>query len=105
MVVWAIGSPCSPMIAAKSRKLHWKLNYQRTHSTTISWSKCRPLKSSSTVTNCDICLSSQLVITFAPEPAKGAAAVCGSLLSGSIHTPGGDRGPRVHGEWFVDEPN
>src|SRR3954454_3712965 len=58
MVVWAIARPCSPIIAARSRELNLKLKYQRTHRTTISWSKCRPLKSSSTGTNCDICLSS-----------------------------------------------
>src|SRR4051794_37694908 len=58
MAVWAIGRPCSPIIATRSRKLNLKLKYQRTHRITISLSKCRPLKSSSTGTNCDICLFS-----------------------------------------------
>src|SRR3954471_21010295 len=58
MVVWAIGRPCSPIIATRSRKLNLKLKYHRTHRITISWSKCRPLKSSSIGTNCDICLFS-----------------------------------------------
>src|ERR1035438_8545475 len=35
------------------------MRYQRTHRTTISWSKCRPLKSSSIGTNPGIGLSSQ----------------------------------------------
>src|SRR6516225_7323335 len=45
-----------------------------THNTTISWSKCRPLNSSSTVnssstgTNRGICPSSPTQLLFAPEP-------------------------------------
>src|SRR4051794_12075468 len=77
MVVWAIARPCSPIIAARSRELNLKLKYQRTHRITISWSKCRPLKSSSTGTNWDICLSSQRAITFAPEPPLAARLEAG----------------------------
>ena len=45
-----------------------KLKYQRTHRTTISRSKCRPLNSSSTGTNRGIRPSLPNVAAFAPEP-------------------------------------
>jgi hypothetical protein len=62
--------PRSLIMATKSRKLSLKLRYQRTHRTTISWSKCRPLNNSSTATNRDICPSSPSPRGFAPEPRK-----------------------------------
>src|SRR5580693_8389305 len=45
IVVCARESPRSAIISARSRKLSLYRRYQRTQSTMISWSKCRPLKS------------------------------------------------------------
>src|SRR5580704_794609 len=47
IVVCARESPRSAIISARSRKLSLYRRYQRTQSTMISWSKCRPLKSPS----------------------------------------------------------
>src|ERR1700727_2990022 len=47
MVVCARESPRSAIISTRSRKLSLYRRYQRTQSTMISWSKCRPLKSPS----------------------------------------------------------
>ena len=38
--------PRSAIIWTKSRELSLNVRYHRTHRTIISWSKCRPLKSS-----------------------------------------------------------
>ena len=46
MVVWASPIPRSAIIWTRSRELSLKARYHRTHSTMISWSKCRPLKRS-----------------------------------------------------------
>src|SRR6266481_1178293 len=53
--------PRSASLATQSRKLSLKLKYQRTHRTTISWLKCRPLNRSSIGTNRGICPSELLV--------------------------------------------
>src|SRR3954451_1640560 len=46
MVVCVNVTPRSAIIWTRSRELSLKLRYQRTHSTMISRSKCRPLKRS-----------------------------------------------------------
>src|SRR5712691_4361474 len=75
--------PRSASLATQSRKLSLKLKYQRTHRTTISWSKCRPLNSSSVGTNRGIYPSSTVLRAFAPEPEQG-------LWEGAIdRLPGG----------------
>src|SRR3954452_696453 len=96
MVVWAIAKPCSLMMVTRSRELNLKLKYQRTHRITISWSKCRPLKSSCTGTNRDICLSSPTgihVCTRAPGREfpllKGDSLDVYSSLAAPLCTPGG----------------
>src|ERR1700761_1472130 len=43
IVVCARESPRSAIISTRSRKLSLYRRYQRTQSTMISWSKCRPL--------------------------------------------------------------
>src|SRR5580704_16929325 len=45
IVVCARESPRSAIISTRSRKLSLYRRYQRTQSTMVSWSKCRPLKS------------------------------------------------------------
>jgi hypothetical protein len=46
IVVWDRVMPRSAIIWTRSRELSLKVRYHRTQSTMISWSKCRPLKSS-----------------------------------------------------------
>jgi len=58
---------------------------QRTHSTTTSRSKCRPLNSSSTATNCGIRPSSRTAAAFAPEPVTAfSVCSCWALLCSNI---------------------
>src|ERR1700726_775301 len=65
IVVWAGESPRSAIISARSRKLSLYRRYQRTQSTMISWSKCRPLKSSSIfVCARQLCRSTDLPTTM-----------------------------------------
>ena len=72
IVVCATESPRSAIISARSRKLSLYRRHQRTQSTMISWSNCRPLKSPSIFVGAlsfdrfanDYAVSKQ----FAPEP-------------------------------------
>src|ERR1700722_9225148 len=65
IVVCARESPRSVIISARSRKLSLYRRYQRTQSTMISWSKCRPLKSPSIfVCARQLCRSTDLPTTM-----------------------------------------
>src|SRR3984957_4512880 len=65
IVVCARESPRSAIISARSRKLSLYRRYQRTQSTMISWSKCRPLKSPSIfVCARQLCRSTDLPTTM-----------------------------------------
>jgi hypothetical protein len=65
IVVCARESPRSAIISARSRKLSLYRRYQRTQSTIISWSKCRPLKSPSIfVCARQLCRSTDLPTTM-----------------------------------------
>jgi hypothetical protein len=61
--------PRSLIMDTRSRSLNLKLRYQRTHSTTISWSKCHPLNNCSNSTYRDLHPSCQL-LEFASEDDK-----------------------------------
>src|SRR5580704_17007444 len=65
IVVCARESPRSAIISERSRKLSLYRRYQRTQSTMISWSKCRPLKSPSIfVCARQLCRSTDLPTTM-----------------------------------------
>src|SRR5580700_1059831 len=65
IVVCARESPRSAIISARSRKLSLYRRYQRTQSTMISWSKCRPLNSPSIfVCARQLCRSTDLPTTM-----------------------------------------
>src|SRR5580693_3096059 len=65
IVVCARESPRSAIISVRSRKLSLYRRYQRTQSTMISWSKCRPLKSPSIfVCARQLCRSTDLPTTM-----------------------------------------
>src|ERR1700734_2673381 len=79
IVVCARETQRSAIISARSRNLSLYRRYQRTQSTMISWSKCRPLKSPSIfVCARQLCRSTDLPTTM----------LC---PSGSHQSPGGDR--------------
>jgi hypothetical protein len=65
-------------LEAQIPELSLKLKYQRTHNTTISRLKWRPLNSSSTGTNRGIWLSSLIPVPFAPEPVFFRASLSSS---------------------------
>src|SRR5580698_10032876 len=83
IVVWDRVMPRSAIIWTRSRELSLKARYHRTHSTMISWSKCRTLKRS--CAEVDSVIPGVTAVhrsfqAFAPEPSRGAhkcmAALC-----------------------------
>ena len=76
---WSYGpgaKPRSAIIWTRSRELSLNVRYHRTHRTIISWSKCRPLKSSCTEAGSVIqaVTAGSRAFRFAPEPIDDDAA-------------------------------
>jgi hypothetical protein len=61
IVVCVNATPRSAIISTRSRELSLNLRYQRTHSTMISRSKCRPLKRSGAIILAIIAVDSQRI--------------------------------------------